>query len=57
MAGAVIDGVVEVRCDSCGMKAPPAAEIRKGHGLVNMGWACSGGRHFCPEHKEKINGE
>lgn len=41
-----------IGCDApgCSVKAPPAAEIMAGHGLNNMGWRCSGGTHFCPEH-------
>jgi hypothetical protein len=38
---------IEVRCDTCGTEAPPAAEILAAHGLVRLGWWCSGGRHIC----------
>lgn len=36
--------------EGCPTMAPPAEEILRGHGLVNMGWLCSGGTHYCPEH-------
>lgn len=44
-----------IGCDApgCEVMAPPAAEILKGHGLVNMGWECHGGVHFCPTHANK----
>lgn len=38
--------------EGCPAEAPPAAELIAGHGLVNMGWRCSGGKHFCPEHAD-----
>ncbi len=38
---------VEVRCDICRCEAPSAAEILAAHGLVQLGWACSGGTHVC----------
>ncbi len=41
---------VGIRCDRCETLAPPAAELLKGHGLVNMGWHCTGGTHLCPDH-------
>lgn len=37
-----------LRCDKCATMAPSSAEIIAGHGLVNMGWHCSGGTHICP---------
>lgn len=39
--------------DGCETMSPPADEILAGHGLVNMGWLCSGGTHYCPEHREE----
>lgn len=39
---------VGIACNTCGEMAPPAKEIMEGHGLVNMGWHCSGGTHICP---------
>ena len=39
-----------ITCDICDKAAPPAKEIMEGHGLNNMGWHCTGGKHFCPEH-------
>lgn len=41
-----------IQCDAkgCETKAPSAKEIMQGHGLNNMGWRCSGGTHFCPDH-------
>jgi hypothetical protein len=41
-----------IQCDEEGCKttSPPAAEILRGHGLVNMGWSCAGGKHYCPTH-------
>ncbi len=39
-------------CEFCETEAPPASEILKGFGLNNMGWYCSGGKHYCPEHAE-----
>lgn len=50
MAAKIVDNVVEIRCDKCGVLAPPAEEIMAGHGLNNMGWRCSGGKHLCPDH-------
>ncbi len=41
---------VGIKCDRCETLAPPAAEVLKGHGLVNMGWQCTGGTHLCPDH-------
>lgn len=43
---------LHIRCDEpdCTTISPPAKEVLKGHGLVNMGWHCSGGKHFCPAH-------
>jgi len=41
---------VGLKCDQCDTMAPPAADILRGHGLVNMGWYCSGGTHLCPTH-------
>ncbi len=38
-----------IKCDLCPVVAPPTEEIMRGHGLVNMGWKCSGGSHICPE--------
>lgn len=35
-------------CDTCGTMAPPPAEIIAGHGLIRLGWHCSGGTHICP---------
>lgn len=40
---------VEVRCDTCGKDAPPAVEIIAAHGLVSLGWYCSGGVHICAD--------
>lgn len=40
---------VYVQCDTCGIDAPPAAEIMAAHGLNRLGWTCSGGTHFCPQ--------
>lgn len=45
------DEYLGLKCDCCDTMAPPAAEIARGHGLINMGWHCSGGSHRCPEHK------
>lgn len=39
-----------IGCNTCNAAAPPAEEISRGHGLINMGWYCSGGTHLCPEH-------
>lgn len=41
-----------ILCDAegCEVKSPPAAEVIEGGGLVNMGWECHGGTHFCPTH-------
>lgn len=44
---------ISIQCDGCGAAAPPAEEIRAGHGLNHMGWRCSGGTHLCPECGEK----
>lgn len=40
---------VTITCDKCQAEAPPAAEILRGHGLIHMGWHCSGGTHICPD--------
>jgi hypothetical protein len=42
-------------CDEpgCDVRSPPAKDVLEGHGLVNMGWHCSGGTHFCPAHAPK----
>jgi len=50
---------VEIKCDVCGVEAPPAADILAGHGLNRMGWHCSGGTHICPlhEHPRSADGE
>ena len=39
-----------IKCDQCETWAPSANELLAGHGLVNMGWHCSGGVHLCPVH-------
>ena len=41
-----------IECDvaGCGTRSPPAAEMIKNHGLMNMGWFVDGGRHRCPDH-------
>lgn len=44
---------VGIACDVCKEPAPSAVEIQRGHGLVNMGWKCSGGAHICPRHQEE----
>jgi hypothetical protein len=36
-------------CDKCEDPAPPAKEIMAAHGLVRLGWYCSGGNHICPK--------
>jgi hypothetical protein len=47
---------VGIQCDRCNIMAPPAREILDGHGLVNMGWYCSGGTHICPAHDHPTDG-
>lgn len=49
------DEYIGIRCDTdkCKTVAPPAKEILAGHGLINMGWHCSGGIHHCPLHSGK----
>jgi hypothetical protein len=42
---------VKIKCDLCPTLAPPAEEIMKAHGLINMGWYCKGGTHICPDHE------
>ena len=42
-----------IKCDKCATMAPDARTIMDGHGLNNMGWACSGGSHLCPRHAGK----
>lgn len=39
---------VGLGCDTCPTMAPDSAAIIAGHGLVNIGWYCSGGTHICP---------
>jgi len=48
------DNGAVILCDICGIEAPPAKEILAAHGLIRLGWYCSGGRHRCPqcEHPE-----
>jgi len=41
---------VGIKCNACEIVAPPAETIQEGHGLMNMGWYCSGGTHLCPDH-------
>lgn len=43
---------VGIQCSNthCETMAPPAAEIILAHGLIRMGWYCSGGTHLCPLH-------
>lgn len=45
-----VSNTIAIRCDLCGTTAPPAIEIAKAHGLVRMGWHCTGGTHICPAH-------
>lgn len=40
---------VGLACDTCDKDAPPAKEIMEAHGLVRLGWYCSGGTHICPD--------
>ena len=40
-----------IQCDGCDTISPPPAELLAGHGLVNMGWDCRGGAHYCPRCK------
>jgi hypothetical protein len=47
---------IEIDCDICGVKAPPAEAIMKAHGLMNLGWYCSGGTHICPAHPHPTEG-
>lgn len=43
------DGNYEgLACDTCAAPAPDTATIMAGHGLINLGWYCSGGTHICP---------
>lgn len=46
-----------IRCDveGCGVMSPPAEDILKGMGLVNMGWECRGGTHICPSHAQVVD--
>lgn len=41
---------IGIQCDACETMAPDVKAIQEGHGLNNMGWYCSGGTHFCPDH-------
>lgn len=52
------DRYLGLQCDApgCETMSPPAADIIAGHGLNQMGWNCTGGRHFCPEHVEQLTG-
>lgn len=39
-------------CDAEGCTASPTDdEIIAAGGLTRMGWECTGGKHFCPEHR------
>ena len=55
MAAKVVNGRVDVRCDKCGIIAPPAEEIMAAHGLNRMGWHCYGGKHICPPCKDETH--
>lgn len=44
------DEYLGIKCDECETLAPPAEQIDMAHGLIGMGWHCSGGAHRCPEH-------
>jgi hypothetical protein len=44
-----------IKCDQCSRTSPPAKELLEGHGLVNMGWYCSGGIHLCPDHSDEAS--
>lgn len=39
-----------IRCDKCGLHAPPTSDLVINHGLIGMGWECHGGTHICPAH-------
>jgi hypothetical protein len=42
----------QIHCDVCDRPAPPVEEIMAASGLNRMGWNCSGGVHYCPDHAE-----
>ena len=44
---------VGIKCNACEIVAPPAETIMEGHGLISMGWYCSGGTHLCPGHADQ----
>lgn len=46
-----------IRCDhkDCRVMAPSSDEIRNGRGLINMGWQCRGGAHYCPDHHSALD--
>ena len=46
------DKYSHIECDEpgCDERSPPAEELLKSHGLVGLGWHCSGGVHYCPKH-------
>lgn len=39
-----------IECDVCSKHSPSAREMIEGHGLSNMGWFVTGGKHRCPDH-------
>ena len=43
---------IGLACDTCGEMAPSSKEIMAAHGLINLGWYCSGGVHICPKHEQ-----
>jgi hypothetical protein len=45
-----------IQCDTCETPSPPTAEILAGGGLVQMGWHCSGGSHYCPTCEHPAQG-
>lgn len=47
---------VAVRCDKCGKHNPPTEDLMMNRGLVGLGWYCAGGKHVCPDCKEKTRG-
>lgn len=46
-----------IACDQCEAHAPSVREIQQKHGLVNMGWSCSGGKHVCPSCVSEEGGD
>lgn len=44
---------VRIKCDDCGKPSPSKSDLIINHGLIGMGWKCTGGSHVCPDCKDE----